>query len=296
MSRKSYQLLRKQTFILLACLLFVSNFQAASAAPGDVERVSVNSIGVEGNSWSGGSSISENGRFVAFASYASNLVSGDTNNTSDVFVHDRWTGITERVSVSSSGAEGNNESLSFSISANGRFVAFASIASNLVSGDTNGFRDIFVHDRQTKMTTRVSVNNSGTEGNHRSSSPSISTDGRFVAFASIASNLVSGDNNSRADIFIHDRQTEMTTRVSVGNSGMEGNNFSQHPSISADGRFVAFASAASNLVSGDNNSQRDIFVRDREEDTTIRVSVGNSGMEGNHFSLHPSISADGRFV
>jgi len=200
---------------------------------------------------------------VAFASDASSLVSGDTNYGWDVFVHDRQTGVTEIVSVSSSGEQGNLSSDEPSISADGRFVAFESYAFNLVSGDTNEVSDIFVHDRQTGATERVSVSTSGAQGNDDSWQSSISADGRFVAFQSYASNLVSGDTNDTEDIFIHDRQTGMTELVSVSSSGEQACGYSNWASISADGRFVAFYSPASNLVSGDTNGWEDVFVRDR---------------------------------
>ncbi|MEM7116076.1 MAG: hypothetical protein AAF614_26785 [Chloroflexota bacterium] len=292
----SYQLLRKQSYIILACLLFISSFQAASAALGDIERVSVSSSGQEGNNLSYGSSMSGDGRFVAFVSFASNLVSGDNNGVRDIFVYDRLEMTTTRVSIASSGVEANDLSLDPSISTDGRFVAFESWASNLVNGDTNGEPDIFVHDRQEMTTTRVSVDSSGAEANHSSDFPSISADGRFVAFESYASNLVSGDTNNVDDIFVHDRQERTTTRISVDSSGAEANHDSNNPSISADGRFIAFVSKASNLVGDDTNGREDIFVHDRQERTTTRVSVDSSGAEANSLSINPSISANGHFV
>ena len=290
--------LSQHTLFLAALfgLLLLVTLQIASAAPGDIELVSVDSSGNQGNSNSYVPSISGDGRFVAFESTASNLVSGDTNGTADIFVHDRQTGTTSRVSVDSSGSQGNAASLNPSISGDGRFVAFRSVASNLVSGDTNGNYDVFVHDRQTGTTSRVSVDSSGNEGNSASSDPSISSDGRFVAFTSFASNLVSGDTNSAFDIFVHDRQTGTTSRVSVDSSGNEGNSASSDPSISSDGRFVVFGSFASNLVSGDTNGIYDVFVHDRQTGTTSRVSVDSSGSQGNDLSYNPSISDDGRFV
>ncbi|MEZ4512377.1 MAG: thrombospondin type 3 repeat-containing protein [Chloroflexota bacterium] len=285
----------KRLFLTLLGLLLLVTLQLASAAPGDIERVSVDSSGGQGNDGSTVSSISSDGRFVAFHSFARNLVSGDTNGWEDIFVHDRQTGATSRVSVNSSGGQGNSFSLAPSISSDGRFVAFESHASNLVSGDTNGSTDIFVHDRQTGETSRISVNSSGGQGNNHSSAPSISSDGRFVAFHSAASNLVSGDTG-RDDVFVHDRQTGETSRVSVNSSGDQGNSFSVLPSISSDGRFVAFTSYASNLVSGDTNGSHDVFVHDRQTGTTSRVSVDSSGSEGNGLSVYSSISSDGRFV
>src|SRR5690606_11863360 len=130
-------------------------------------------------------SISADGRFVAFQSVATNLVPGDTNGNNDVFVHDRQTGVTQRVSVASDGAQGNGISTTASISADGRFVAFQSAASNLVPGDTNGATDVFVHDRQTGVTERVSVASDGAQGNANTSEASLSADGRYVAFQSV---------------------------------------------------------------------------------------------------------------
>jgi Tol biopolymer transport system component len=170
---------------------------------------------------------------------------------------------TTRVSVRSDGTEGNGASLSSSISADGRHVAFMSAASNLVARDTNGASDIFVHDRVAKKTTRVSVRSDGTEGNGGSAFPSISADGRYVAFASVASNLVAGDTNGSYDVFVHDRSTGKTRRVSVTSGGTEASGGSSSSSISADGRYVAFQSNASNLVAGDTNEKTDVFVRAR---------------------------------
>jgi len=261
-------------------------------------RVSVASDGTEGNGGSGAASISADGRFVAFLSDADNLVPGDTNGSPDVFVHDRQTGQTTRVSVASNGTQGNGTSGEdgCSISADGRFVAFISGATNLVAGDTNGEPDVFVHDRQTGQTTRASVASDGTQSNGGSELPSITGDGRFVAFISRATNLVAGDTNGAPDVFVHDRQTGQTTRVSVASDGTEGNNTSLDPLISADARFVAFDSGASTLVAGDTNGEWDAFLHDRQTGQTTRVSVASDGTEGNQGSGVPSISADGRFV
>ncbi len=188
--------------------------------------------------------ISAEGRYVAFRSEASNLVADDTNGTADVFVADRVSGETERVSISSSSAEANAESSQPAISADGRYVAFRSAASNLVFGDSNAAADVFVRDRLTGETTRVSVSSSGGQANGQSSAPSISADGSFVAFASEASDVVSGDGNGLADVFVRDRLTGQTTRVSVSSSGGQANGQSSEPAISADGRYVGFGSEA----------------------------------------------------
>jgi hypothetical protein len=241
-------------------------------------------------------SISADGRFIVFESVASNLVSDDTNDTQDIFVYDRQSGTTSRVSVASDGTQTGNPSFQPAISGNGRFIVFGSVAGNLVSGDTNAFNDIFVHDRQTSTTTRVSVASDGTQANNDSSGPAISEDGRFVAFQSMANNLVSGDTNNERDIFVHDRQTSTTTRVSVASDGTQGDERFFQPAISGDGRFVVFESDASNLVSNDTNNETDLFVHDRQTGTTTLVSIASDGTQGNSRSFDPAISADGRFI
>ncbi len=268
----------------------------APAAGQATSRASVDSGGAQGDEDSGLASISPDGRYVAFTSEATNLVGSDTNGKLDVFVHDSESGTTERVSVDSGGVQGNGHSDYPSISADGRHVAFASKAANLVSGDTNVHLDVFVHDRQSGSTERVSVSSSGTQGNGGSGNPSITPDGRYVTFQSVANNLVVGDTNGMADVFVHDRQNALTERVSVDSGGAQGNGFSFSPSISADGRYVAFESEATNLVGGDTNGSEDIFVHDRQSGTTERVSVKSSGAQANGWSYRPSISADGRYV
>lgn len=263
---------------------------------GTTTRVSVASDGTEANGMSEFPSISADGRYVAFASYANNLVAGDTNGIYDVFVHDRQTGTTIRASVASDGTQANAGSGANRISANGRFVTFFSNASNLVAGDSNGTYDIFVHDLQTHQTTRVSVSSTGDEANGQSDSPSISADGRYVAFVSIAGNLVAGDANTVEDIFVHDRQTGATTRVSLGLAGADANTMSASPKISADGRHVVFVSYADNIVAGDDNLMSDIFVHDRDSGSTTRVTVSHDGGSADGESDQPSISADGRYV
>jgi uncharacterized repeat protein (TIGR01451 family) len=230
----------------------------------ETTRVSVDSAGAEGNNGGGyyRPSFSADGRYVTFQSWASNLVANDTNEMPDIFVRDRSTGQTTRVSVDSAGNQGSLESRYPAISADGRYVAFQSKASNLVANDT-GWEDIFVHDRTTSQTTRVSVDSTGAQSNGMSYFSSISADGRFVAFQSLASNLVANDTNGKQDIFVHDRTANQTTRMSVDSAGAQGNDRSRLPSINANGRYVAFESDASNLVTGDLNTYADIFVHDR---------------------------------
>jgi Tol biopolymer transport system component len=262
---------------------------------GTTARVSVDSAGAEGDSQSVEPSISADGRFVAFRSLASNLVPDDTNGTTDVFVHDRKTGTTTRVSVDSAGAEADGQSFEAAISDGGRYVAFSSEASNLVPGDTNGMTDVFLHDRKTGTTTRVSVDSAGAEGDGPSFDPAISADGRFVAFTSMASHLVPGDT-PLSDVYVHDVKTGNTARVSVDGAGRPGNSSSFMPSISDTGRFVAFASMASDLVPDDTNGAIDVFVHDRKTGATTRASVDSAGLQGNGVSWEPSISGTGRAV
>ena len=230
---------------------------------GTTELVSVSPAGNPGfPSGSNRPSISADGRFVTFDSGAHNFAPDDTNGRTDIFVHDRYTRVTERVSVSSTGVQANHHSTHSTISASGRFVTFVSYASNLVAGDTNNYGDIFVHDRDTGTTERVSVSSAGNQGFFHPSQPSISADGRFVTFYSEADRLVAGDTNFKYDVFIHDRDTAVTERVSVSAISAQANGDSINASISADGRFVTFASLANNLVASDTNDTGDVFVAD----------------------------------
>ncbi|RQV98619.1 calcium-binding protein, partial [bacterium] len=289
---KNFRFITVFTFLCLFLLLV----SPALAAPGDTTRVSVHSSGAEGNNASYQSKISTNGDFIVFCSYAENLVDNDTNGRDDIFVHNITSGSTSRVSVSSTGTQADDSSLFPSISADGRIVVFASYASNLVSGDINDMSDIFVHDRLNGTTNRVSVSSIGVQGNLHSIGPSISADGRYVAFESYSSDLVIGDTNGVSDVFVHDTSTGSTSLISVNSSNQQGNNHSRFPSISNDGRYVAFQSSANNLVANDTNGYNDIFVRDTTTGTTILVSGDALGTFGNGNSYTPSISADGRFV
>jgi len=255
------------------------------------------SVGTDGRAAGGPStsvSVNADGNFVAFASDAPNIVPNDTNQVRDVFVHSRDQETSERVSVSSTGTQGNGASDAPSIDGNGTVVAFQSDASNLVDGDTNGKTDVFVRVRSgAGLTERVSVTNDGKQANGASADPSISSDGRFVAFQSAASNLVANDTNGFTDIFVRDRVNGTTERVC---DGVQPNGDSLTPSISADGNFVAFSSAATNLVPGDTNGKLDIFVCDRRSGSIDRASVSTAGVQGNDDSVLPAINSVGCVV
>jgi Tol biopolymer transport system component len=310
----------------VALLTALLGAPAQAGSPGATVRVSVSSTGAQGTA--GGlpaPSISDDGRYVTFHTRSQGLVGGDTNGDDDVFVHDRQTGATTRVSVGVGGAQADGPSFFPDISGDGRYVAFGSGASNLVAGDTNHNppsptaspetvgRDVFVYDRTTGATTRESVSSDGTQaacfttggalttcggGGAALSDPDLNADGRFVAFSANANNLVAGDTNGQADVFLRDRQAGTTTRVNLTvTNGQSAGGASLDPSISADGRYVAFRSNATNLVPGDTNAQPDVFVRDTVANTTVRASVTNEGAQATGGgSLLPSISADGRHV
>ncbi|WP_436528158.1 hypothetical protein [Actinoplanes sp. HUAS TT8] len=265
---------------------------------GTTRRVNVSDGGAQADGGAHGEvRISADGRYVAFLSYAANLVPGDTNDTSDVFVRDLWQGRTSRVSVSSTGAQADGFSaFSVALSADGRYVLFDAEATNLVPGDTNGFSDVFLHDRATGRTTRVSVAGDGGQANHLSRSPAISDDGRYVAFESFAGNLVPGDTNGFSDVFLRDRRTGQTTLVSRTRAGTPGQGNAFAPSISADGRLIAFMSDAPGLVAGDDDALVGVFVRDRLAGRTTPASVAASGGPADDHANSASISADGRYV
>jgi Tol biopolymer transport system component len=264
---------------------------------------------VQGDASSSGPSISADGRFVVFKSDATNLVVGSTNGARSIYLKDTQTGETRRVSFSSEGVNGNKDSDNPVISGNGRFVAFDSTATNLVSGDTNNqclstsganvnCTDVFIKDLESGATRLVSATAAGGQGNRESQRPAISADGRFVAFISAATNLVTGDSNGKNDVFLKDMQTGIINRVSVAADGTEGNEHSVMPAISADGRFVAFRTQSSTFVAGDSSSGMDVFVKDTQTGALTCVSTSSSGARGDGASGLNSlaISANGRFV
>lgn len=286
--------MRTRSKLLAAALsaFLVLGAAPAMAAP-TTDRASLSSANVQGNSHSFQSTLSKKGRFVAFESAANTLIASDANGVQDIFVRNRQTGKTTRASVRSNGGEANASSTNPQISDSGRFVAFSSSATNLIGLDGNGANDVFVRDRDKKKTRRISTRSNGGEANGSSSVQGISGDGRYVLFHSNASNLVPGDSNGTTDVFVKDRKTGKTTRVSRRTNGSQGNGPSDLSAISPSGRYVAFVSSATNLVPNDSNGSLDVFVHDRQNKKTVRASVANNGAQGNGTSYRPAMANNG---
>ena len=263
---------------------------------GAVQLVSESVVRGPGSGTSDEPSISSDGRFVAFTSFAEDLISTDRNAREDVFLRDLANDSTRLISLSPTGMAGNFGSFQPTVSADGSVVAFTTDATNFIVGDSNMSLDVFARDWANGTTTPVSITSASGQSDGTSQFPSISPDGRYVTFSSQASNLVSGDTNATQDVFLRDRTAGTTTRLSVTSAGAQSTGSSNDPRISADGRYVAFSSFASNLVAGDTNATTDVFVRDRQNATTTRVSVGAGGAQSNAQSHSPGISADGRYV
>lgn len=299
---------------------------------GTTERISVDSDGVGGNGHSGRGmntsnpppSISADGRYVAFESDATNLYGNDGNgSTPDVYVRDRAAGVTQRLAyygyspaISGDGAyvtwewEGTiyrrlrispytthivvSGGAFASISNDGRYVAFQSQYPHL-PGDTNGWEDIYVRDLTTNALERVSVDSNEQGGANRSLYPSISADGQVVAFHSISALVPDDTSCCSPDIYVRDRASGTTERANVASSGRPANVAdAANPSLSPDGRYVTFDTAASNLAAGDTNGATDVFVRDRLARTTGRVSVASDGSQASGFD--PAVSNGGRVI
>jgi hypothetical protein len=268
-------------------------------ATGRTTLVSVSSSGRQGNADSDYSNVSSDGRWVVFWSMASNLVKGDTNGYSDLFLRDTVAGTTRLITRSPKGAPANGPTSYIgpsSLSADGRFVTFGSQASNLVHGDKNGQYDVFVYDRETRRIRRASVNSREVEANAGSGDPTISAGGRFVVFDSAATNLVRNDTGGITDVFIRDLVRGTTRRVSVSSLGVAGGDLSRYPTVSDDGRLVAFESYAKNLVDDDTNNVADVFVRDLANGVTWRASVNSAQEEADQGGNYPFLSANGKFV
>ena len=324
----------------------MSDVYVRDRAAGTTTRVSVRGRNGQLDASSGSPKLSAQGRYVAFSSHAANLVPGDTNDQPDIFVRDLVTGATSRANVSAAGAQANEVSFTDSISADGRYVAFTSSATNLVPDDTNDAADVFVRDQRTGAVTRVFVpgdqddgsewamlsaggryvvfnsdvdaltdgidvhlmdlvtgateridmSSAGAIANDGSDlGPAISGNGRYVTFSSRATNLVPGDTNTTTDVFVRDRLAGTTRRVSLSPAGVQANGPSGSATISADGRYVAFSTAATNLVPGDTNDTGDVLVRDQRTGALIRASLSYRGKQPND-SVAGALSADGRHV
>lgn len=277
----------------------VSDVFVRDTVLGTTVRASVGPGGVQANGASRASSISGDGRYIAFESDATNLVAGDTNGGTDVFVHDRQTGVTSRVSVSSSGAQATGgSSFGASISPQGNEVIFQSYSPTLVAGDTtSSFADLFIRNLTTGTTTRI-LGTGGVQPNGASFDGTIQPG--TIAFRSFATNLVGGDTNGKPDVFLLDRGAGTLVRVNVtpggGQSAPVADSLSDPPRVSGDGRYVVFRSDAADLVAGDTNGAGDLFVRDRQTAITTRVSTGSAGEQANAASRYANISSTGQYV
>lgn len=207
--------------------------------------------------------ISENGQVVVFSSYATNLVPNDQNGSNDIFAYDRSTATVSLITSDATGRQSDNHSYNPWVSNDGRYISFQSYATNLVPGDTNGRQDVFVYDQIERKHSRVSVDSAGVQGNRGSTSPAISADGRWVTFTSDATNLIASDTNQLTDVFLHDRVSGLTERVSVGADGLQANGVSSAPVVNADGTAIVFNSWASNLVADDSNGFLDVYIHTR---------------------------------
>ncbi len=279
-------------------------------------RVNVSSAGTQSNNaLRSGFSITPDGRYVVFSSFASNLVPNDTNNKIDVFVRDTIAGSTSRISISSAGTQGNADShhanvtpafnlinnydlvsSNITITPDWRYVLFLSHASNLVPNDTNGGSDIFMRDTVAGTTTRINISSAWVQDNNSSFLPKISSNGRYVVFESYASNLVPNDTNGVQDVFMRDTVAGTTSLISISTQGQASNSYSAYSSMTPDGRYVAFQSYASNLVPNDTNGYFDVFVRDVVAGTTKIISVSSAWVQGSTYWMIIRITPDWRYV
>jgi Tol biopolymer transport system component len=284
------------TSIILQIPPTMNSQHKALAATGEVLLCSNSSAGTLGNSVSDAPMMSSDGRYLVFSSLADNLATGDTNGKRDIYRKDLSTGEATRCSTSTSGGEPNQDCNNPSISADGRYIAFESVAWNLVSDDTNNTYDVFCKDLVTGNLIRCSTDSSGTQGDQESTNPCMSSDGKFIAFESAATNLVAGDTNNCRDIFRKNLATGETLRCSADASGIQDNNTCYRPRLSQDGRYVVFESAASNLVSTDTNGEWDIFRKDMVSGEIVICSTDSSGTQADGSSKYAAMSTDGKYV
>jgi Tol biopolymer transport system component len=284
------------SLVLIACACLANKTVQAQSSYCSVERVSVATGGTESDGHSRQPAFSSDLRYVAFASEAATLVPGDSNAAQDIFVRDRFSARTEIVSVSSTGELGDSGSVFPSISADGRYVAFVSAASNLVPGDVNGLSDVFVRDRVLGTTTLVSLVPGGIQLNGDIGFTQLSSDGKLIVFETLATNLGFVDSNDDVDIYVHELATGQVELVSIATSGETGTEGGEYPRLSGDGTLVVFDSYSTDLIPGGTAGNHDIYVRDWTAGTTTRVSTSPSGEEANGECFQSSISADGRYV
>jgi hypothetical protein len=261
---------------------------------GRVTLVSKTSAGLAGNGPSSYATISSDGKRIAYQSLASDLVTGDSNGKSDVFLYTRVGQVTTRVSLTASNGQANDDSSFPALSSNGSFLAFVSKA-DLTGVGTAGIQNLYLR-KVDGSSTKLFSRGSGTGANAHVYFPVMSSDSRFIAYTSSASNLVAGDSNGTSDVFLYDRATGLTQRVSVDSAGGQADGSSSMPSVSDDGNVIAFESKATNLVAGDSNGLRDLFVRNRSAGTTTRVSVDANGAQPNGISYHATLTRDGNRV
>ena len=289
-------------FVSVATNLVATDTNAHSDAfvrdltTGTNELVSKSTAGVQGNADSYLCDLSDNARYALFVSTASNLVASDVGGFYDLFVRDRQTNTTTLISKSTAGVQGNGDAGCGEISADGRYVAFHTGASNLAT-DTNGSTgDVFVRDTVNNTTTLISKSTGGVQGNGGSAFPDISADGTTVVYESTATNLVAADTNAAQDIFVYVIATGVTGRVSVQNNGSQVTGMSEMGRLSGDGSIATFISYATDVVPGKTSTRGDIIMRDTVNSTTTRVSVSSAFGESNASSYYHDISDDGNTI
>jgi len=282
-------------FTVFSLFFTASHLSAANS----LTRLSVTADHLENNAdtFISAYGLSADGRYLTFTSRADNLVPNDLNNAFDTFLYDQWLQQLDCLSVNAEGVTGDSDSPMPAISSNGRYVAFSSFASDLVANDTNQVADIFLYDQQTHTLSLITNGLDGSPSNGNSFNPVLSEDGRWIAFESEASNLVTDDTNQSFDIFVYETPTSQIQRISVTSEGKQGNGHSLAPTISAEGRYIAFDSVANNLSLLDTNLFSDVFIHDRQTHQTQLVSLAaNQNEAGNGDSLNPSLSADGQWI
>ena len=287
--------------IAVLCFLISGVVLVGLAPRGDAQsctttRVSSGPGGSDVPTGKGGPRVTPDGRYVAFFSWGDGITPNDTNDCADIFVHDRQTGLTEFVSVSSTGSIGDSDSYDPRISDDGRYVAFFSFATNFVAGDTPSSGDVFVRDRWTGQTECVSVDSGGNLGNGTTYLNDMSADGNRIVMTSYADDLVAGDTNGFLDVYLHERSTGLTTRMSTGLAGAEPDDGSYGAALSADGNWVVFLSYATNLVPNDTNGFEDAFLRELATGQVQRVNTGPGGVEADQPAGYTTLSGDARYV